>query len=121
MVIRKFLLSCLLASSAVVGIVVIKYLGSKRLLLDHITSAVDSLIPKGTVLDLFSGTSRVGMALKRKGYKVHANDYAAFAYTVARCYIKATTKMLPSVGEWVDALNSLEPRSEEHTSELQSH
>src|SRR4029077_14510525 len=42
-----------------------------------------------TVLDLFSGTSRVGHALKREGYRVIANDHNAYAATLAGGYVRA--------------------------------
>lgn len=42
-----------------------------------------------TVIDLFSGTSRVGHALKAAGYRVLANDHNAYAATLARCYVQA--------------------------------
>jgi adenine-specific DNA-methyltransferase len=42
-----------------------------------------------TVLDLFSGTSRVGHALKAAGYRVLANDHNAYAHTLATCYVQA--------------------------------
>lgn len=66
----------------------IKYIGSKRLLIPQILSAVEQFAPK-TVLDLFSGTSRVGHALKLAGYRVLANDHNAYAATLARCYVQA--------------------------------
>lgn len=68
---------------------VIKYLGSKRLLLDTIVEAVRATGPAESVLDLFSGTSRVGHALKRAGHRVIANDHNAYAATLARCYVAA--------------------------------
>lgn len=40
-----------------------------------------------SVLDLFSGTSRVGHALKKAGYQVHSNDLNSYAYHLANCYI----------------------------------
>ena len=67
----------------------IKYLGSKRRLLDLISDAVGRVAPGPTVLDLFSGTSRVGHALKRRGFRVVANDHNAYAHALARCYIEA--------------------------------
>jgi len=70
----------------------IKYLGSKRLIVSHIVEAVKELMPRGKVLDLFSGTSRVGIALKNSGYTVHANDYLSYASTIAQCYIAADRK-----------------------------
>ena len=49
----------------------IKYIGSKRLLLPRILDAVRAAAPAGaTVADLFSGTARVGHALKAAGYRV---------------------------------------------------
>lgn len=71
---------------------VIKYLGSKRLLLPRIVAAVESLResskePVRTVLDVFSGTSRVGHALKRAGFRVVANDHNAYAHVLARAYV----------------------------------
>jgi adenine-specific DNA-methyltransferase len=68
---------------------VIKYLGSKRVLLPAIVEAVRSVGSARTVLDLFSGTSRVGHALKREGYRVIANDHNAYAHVLARCYVAA--------------------------------
>jgi len=67
---------------------VIKYLGSKRLLLPRIVAAVTAGEAR-TALDLFSGTSRVGQAMKRAGLRVHANDHNAYAWTFARCYVAA--------------------------------
>jgi len=70
----------------------IKYLGSKRRLLPLIEQTVTDIaadIDVVTVLDLFSGTSRVGQGLKRLGYRVLANDHTAYAHTLARCYVEA--------------------------------
>jgi adenine-specific DNA-methyltransferase len=65
----------------------IKYLGSKRALLDVIVQAIGSRAAGTTVLDLFSGTSRVGHALKARGHRVIANDHNAYAHVLARCYV----------------------------------
>lgn len=65
----------------------IKYLGSKRALLDVIVQAIGSRVEGATVLDLFSGTSRVGHALKARGHRVIANDHNAYAHVLARCYV----------------------------------
>jgi adenine-specific DNA-methyltransferase len=45
-----------------------------------------------TALDLFSGTSRVGHALKRAGVRVHANDHNAYAHALAGCYVAADAR-----------------------------
>ncbi len=67
----------------------IKYLGSKRKLISEILSAVHTAMPGArSVIDLFSGTSRVGYALKKKNYEVHANDHNLYAYMLAKCYVE---------------------------------
>ena len=67
----------------------IKYLGSKRVLIPRILEQVAGLAGVRSVLDLFSGTSRVGHALKARGYRVHANDHNAFAATLATVYVQS--------------------------------
>jgi len=68
----------------------IKYLGSKRALLDPIKAAVRTLLPDGGhVCDLFSGTARVGHALKGQGYRVWSNDHNTYAHTLATAYVQA--------------------------------
>jgi adenine-specific DNA-methyltransferase len=67
----------------------IKYIGSKRLLLPVILQAIRGLPEVHRVLDLFSGTARVGHALKGAGYDVVANDHNAYAHVLARCYVQA--------------------------------
>jgi adenine-specific DNA-methyltransferase len=68
---------------------VIKYIGSKRTLLPEIVAAIGAIPGTRTVADLFSGTARVGHALKARGYRVLANDQLAFAHALARCYVEA--------------------------------
>ncbi|MFT3921330.1 MAG: DNA adenine methylase [Myxococcales bacterium] len=67
----------------------IKYIGSKRLLLPNIVRAAHALPGGRRVLDLFSGTSRVGHAFKAAGYQVTANDHNSYAYRLAQCYVQA--------------------------------
>jgi adenine-specific DNA-methyltransferase len=68
---------------------VIKYLGSKRLLVPRILSITRRLPDVRRAVDLFSGTARVGHALKRAGCYVIANDHLSYAATLARCYVAA--------------------------------
>ncbi|HEX5658931.1 MAG TPA: DNA adenine methylase, partial [Polyangiales bacterium] len=67
----------------------IKYIGSKRVLVPHIVTIVGRLEGVRSVLDLFSGTSRVGHALKGAGYIVTANDHTTYAYKLAQTYVAA--------------------------------
>ena len=68
----------------------IKYIGSKRALLGHVTAAVSASLPEGgTVCDLFSGSARVGHAFKKQGFRVWSNDHNAYAHTLATAYVQA--------------------------------
>jgi adenine-specific DNA-methyltransferase len=77
----------------------IKYLGSKRVLLPTIVESIRSLDGVRSVVDLFSGTSRVGHALKAAGFRVLANDHNAYAATLARCYVEADADDVRDVAE----------------------
>ena len=67
----------------------IKYLGSKRLLLPTLVQIVRELGAVRSFLDVFSGTSRVGHAMKAEGLQVTANDHNAYAHVLAQCYVQA--------------------------------
>jgi adenine-specific DNA-methyltransferase len=67
----------------------IKYIGSKRKLISELLQVMAALPEVQTVLDLFSGTARVGSALRSRGYRVTANDHNLYAYTLALCYVAA--------------------------------
>ena len=84
----------------------IKYIGSKRLLVSRIVEIVDALPQVERVTDLFSGTSRVGMALKRSGRWVRSNDHNIYAHALGQCHVAADAERLtepslelPSVSE----------------------
>lgn len=66
----------------------IKYLGSKRRLLPAIIREIQNIPDVHTVVDVFSGTSRVGIAMKSMGYKVYSNDYSHFAHALAKCHVE---------------------------------
>ncbi|WAS94661.1 DNA adenine methylase [Nannocystis punicea] len=86
----------------------IKYLGSKRLLIPEILRVIRGLPEVRTVIDLFSGTSRVGHALKAAGYRVLSNDHNAYAETLARCYVQADREdVLDDARRLVAELNAL--------------
>ncbi len=89
----------------------IKYLGSKRLLVPHIVAAVRAVPEARTVLDLFSGTARVGHALKRAAFGVTANDHNAYAATLARCYVEADAREVgETAARLIRDLTALPPR-----------
>lgn len=64
----------------------IKYAGSKQKLLPYILTLARRVNPT-TVLDAFSGTTRVSQAFAQRGYTVIANDIAAWSEVFASCYL----------------------------------
>lgn len=67
----------------------IKYLGSKKSLLNVLGESFQAISGVRSVIDLFSGTSRVGHLLKSMGYQVHSNDLNSYAHALATCYVAA--------------------------------
>jgi len=89
----------------------IKYIGSKRLLVPRLVGVLMEGAPR-TALDLFSGTSRVGHALKREGVRVHANDHNAYAYALAGCYVAADARTCrPAAEKLITELDALPGRA----------
>lgn len=89
----------------------IKYLGSKRLLISKIVEIIKNE-EANTVIDLFSGTSRVGHALQNEGIKVISNDMNKYAYIIAQTYVQADPedeeiKNLPKI---IKDLNDIPPK-----------
>lgn len=64
----------------------IKYTGSKREILPALLELIKPLNVK-TILDGFSGTTRVSQALKQAGYTVYANDIADWSKVFGECYL----------------------------------
>jgi hypothetical protein len=86
----------------------IKYLGSKRVLVPLLLRVVRAMRSVRTVVDLFAGTSRVGHALKRAGYRVLANDHNAYAHRLAACYVQADRdSVLADATRWLGDLERL--------------
>lgn len=75
----------------------IKYLGSKRLLVPLIQGLIRALPTNQRVCDLFTGTTRVAQALKRDGYDVCANDRATYSYEFALAFVEADARSISRV------------------------
>ena len=90
----------------------IKYLGSKRRLIPKLMEIAAQAAPDArSVVDVFSGTSRVAQAFKRRGLRVLANDHNAYAATLARCYVAADDSHRDDATRLVNELNSTRPRA----------
>lgn len=90
----------------------VKYLGSKRKLLPYILPHFtrSPSLPRGaTVLDLFSGTARVGAALRESGYVVTGNDLGVFGAINARCYLEATPDDADTARHHFNEMDLLDP------------
>jgi adenine-specific DNA-methyltransferase len=82
----------------------IKYAGSKLKLLPQILTLTRKTGAK-TVLDGFSGSTRVSQALAQSGYAVTSNDIAVWSETLARCYL-CNKKSPAEYKELIDHLNN---------------
>jgi len=87
---------------------VIKYLGSKRKILPRLMAELSNLKGINSVLDAFSGTSRVGYELKKNGYQVFSNDINHYAHILAQCHVEAEASATASTARHlIDELNQL--------------
>ena len=85
----------------------IKYTGSKLKLLPHILDLVAQTGAK-TVLDGFSGSTRVSQALAKSGYRVVSNDIAVWSEVFGQCYL-LNDNPRESYAELIRELNNTPP------------
>ncbi len=85
----------------------IKYAGSKQKLLPYILSMAGKIKPR-TVLDAFSGSTRVSQAFAYSGYSVTANDVSVWSEVLASCYL-LNDKPKAHYQSLIDHLNNLPP------------
>ncbi len=84
----------------------IKYAGSKLKLLPHILRMISELKGVETVLDGFSGSTRVSQALAQLGYSVTSNDVSVWSEVFSTCYLMAN-KSDEYYQELIDHLNNM--------------
>ena len=85
----------------------IKYIGSKLKLIPHIIGLVEKVDAK-TILDGFSGTTRVSQALAKLGYTVTCNDVAVWSKVFGSCYL-LNRKKREDYQNLINQLNSIPP------------
>jgi adenine-specific DNA-methyltransferase len=85
----------------------VKYAGSKLKLLPCILQLVKKVNAK-TVLDGFSGTTRVSQALAKSGYHVLCNDISVWSEVFGTCYL-LNDKKRGAYEKLIQHLNSLPP------------
>ena len=84
----------------------IKYAGSKLKILPYIFEMVNELKGVETVLDGFSGTTRVSQAFAQLGYSTSSNDISAWSEVFATCYL-ISDRTDAYYQELIDHLNNL--------------
>jgi Adenine-specific DNA methylase len=83
----------------------IKYAGSKLRLLPYIFETIVPLEGIETILDGFSGSTRVSQAFAKSGYSTTANDISAWSEVFANCYLIAN-KPIEFYQQLIDHLNN---------------
>jgi len=83
----------------------IKYAGSKLKLIPYILQLAERVSPK-SVLDGFSGTTRVSQAFAQVGYRVTANDLSVWSSVFGECYL-LNKKPISHYQKIVNHLNGL--------------
>ena len=86
----------------------IKYAGSKLKLLPHILQLAKKTDAQ-TVLDGFSGTTRVSQAFAKTGYRVLCNDIAPWSQVFGICYL-LNRKSKADYAELIEHLNAVPPK-----------
>ncbi|MBN2021811.1 MAG: DNA adenine methylase [Pirellulales bacterium] len=86
----------------------IKYAGSKRKLLPHILGLAKKTGAK-SVLDGFSGTTRVSQAMARQGYQIVSNDTAVWSEVFGTCYL-LNCRTRTTYSGLIEHLNGVAPR-----------
>ena len=86
----------------------IKYAGSKLRLLPHILEMAKRTEAR-TVLDGFSGSTRVSQAFTKAGYRVISNDVAVWSEVLATCYL-LNRKPGVHYSPLIEHLNAVRPR-----------
>lgn len=89
----------------------VKYIGSKRALIPYILASVNDL-PVGTMIDAFTGTTRVAQAFRKKGWKVCASDLSWASEAYAWLFLRTTPADLVELQSLVISLNQLEGSSD---------
>lgn len=84
----------------------VKYAGSKLKIIPYIMEILADLGDVRTVLDGFSGSTRVAQAFAQRAYSTTANDVSAWSEVFATCYLKSE-KPDSFYKEILDHLNGL--------------
>ena len=94
---------------------VVRYMGTKRHMANHVRDAISDLQPSGRVVDLFSGMGSVAESL-RDTASVVTNDALSFTAAVSRAHFTGPDRSATSI----DVVQRLLPVYEDRLGELSS-
>lgn len=92
----------------------VKYIGSKASLVDVIHTFVESNLPTGTaktLIDVFTGTTRVAQAFRSKGWQVSTSDLSWASEAYSHAFVLRTTESAARIPELITQLSALSPKS----------
>lgn len=84
----------------------VKYIGSKNKLISHIIQATNH-IPPSTMIDVFTGTTRVAQAYRKSGWKVYTSDLNWASEAYAHLFLMNDVHQIKALEPYVDRLNKL--------------
>ena len=88
----------------------IKYIGSKAALLTEITTFIEEQCPTGlnkTLIDVFTGTTRVAQAFRSKGWQVSTSDLSWASEAYAHAFILRTAESGARIPTFIERLRAL--------------
>lgn len=89
-----------------------RYLGNKKAVIEPLMATIsDYADPGDHVVDAFSGSLAVSMALKERGFRVTANDVNLFSAVFGDAYLIPQTPPSPSATELISSRNIVSLRN----------
>ena len=92
----------------------VKYIGSKASLVDTIFAFVQEHLPSvapKTLIDVFTGTTRVGQAFRSKGWQVTTSDLSWASEAYSHAFILRTAESGQRIPSLIETLRALPPQS----------
>ena len=92
----------------------VKYIGSKASLVDKILGFVTEHLPADqpkSLIDVFTGTTRVAQAFRSKGWQVTTSDLSWAAEAYAHAFVQRTATSGARIPALIAELTALEPQS----------
>ena len=90
----------------------VKYIGSKKALIPDLLQFIEERHPgKGTLIDVFAGTTRVGQAFRSHGWIVQSSDLSWASEAYAHAFMLRTPDSGKRIPALIDELRALEPKA----------